>query len=80
MYGCNCLSLAALRKEEFGRLKEMEEEKSSHEHRKDDSPDRDIEISPAPVVSFGATRRSRDVTRVEVRITSVIGEESPSNE
>ena len=80
MHGCNCLSLAALRKEVFGRLKEMEEEESSHKHGKDDSPDRDIEISPTPIVSFGATRRSRDVTRVEFRITSVIGEKSPSND
>ena len=32
MHGCNCLGLAALGKEKLGRLKEMEEEESSHEH------------------------------------------------
>lgn len=72
MNRCNCLSLTTLRKEVFGRLEEMEEEESSHEHRKDDSPNCDIEISPAPVVSFRATWRSRDVTRVEVWTTSII--------
>lgn len=69
---CNCLSLTTLRKEVFGRLEKMEEEKSSQKHDKDDSADRDIEISPAPVVSFRATGRSRNITRVEVRITRII--------
>ena len=76
---CNSLSLTTLRKEVLGRLEEMKEEKSSHKHRKDDGPDRDIEVSPAPVVSLRATWRSRDVTRFEVRTTSIICEETPGN-
>lgn len=72
MNRCNCLSLTTLRQEVFGRFEEMKEEESNHKHRKDDSPNRDVEISPAPVVSFSATWRSRDVTRVEVRTTRII--------
>ena len=58
----------------------MEEEESSYEHRKDDSPNGDIEISPAPVVGFGAARWSRDITRIEVGTTCIIREETPGNE
>ncbi len=57
----------------------MKEEESGQKHYKDDGPDGDIEISPAPVLSFSATWRSRDVTRVEVWTTRIICEEAPGN-
>ena len=77
---CNCLGLTTLREEELGGLEEMEEEKSSHKHQEDNSPNGNIEISPAPVISFGAAWWSRDVTRGEVCITRIICEEAPGNE
>ena len=77
---CNCLGLTTLREEELGGLEEMEEEESSHKHQEDNSPNGNIEISPAPVISFGAAWWSRDVTRGEVRITRIICEEAPGNE
>lgn len=80
MNRCNCLSLTTLRKEVFGRFEEMEKEESSHKHGEDDSPNRKIEISPTPIVSFGATWRSRDVTRLKVRTTRIIREEAPGND
>ncbi len=80
MNRCNCFSLTTLRKEIFGRLEEMEEKESSQKHRKDDGPDRYIEISPAPIVSLRATWRSRDGTGFELRTTRIICEEPPGND
>lgn len=79
MNRCNCLCLTTLGKKVFGGLKEMEEEESSHKHQKDHSPDGDIEVSPAPILSFRATWWSRDVTRIEVRVTRIICEKTPGN-
>lgn len=80
MNRCNCLGLMTLGKEVLGRLEEMEEEESSHKHQKYHSPNSDIEISPAPIVSFRAAWWSRDVTRIEVRVTRIIREKTPGNE
>ena len=77
---CNCLCLTTFRKEVFGRLEEMEEEESSYKHQENNSTDGDIKISPAPIVSFRAAWRSRDVARVEVRITRIVSEKTPGNE
>ena len=77
---CNRFSLAALREKVLGRLEEVKEEKSSYEHQENESPNGDIEISPAPVVSLRAAWWSRDVTRVEVCITRIFREETPGNE
>ena len=77
---CNCLGLTTLGEEELWGLEEMEEEKSSHKHQEDNGPNGNVEISPAPVISFRAAWWSRDVTRGEVCITRIIREEPPGNE
>ena len=77
---CNCLGLTTFREKELGGLEEMEEEKSSHKHQEDNSPNGNVEISPAPIISFRAARWSRDVTRGKVCITGIMREETPGNE
>ena len=59
----------------------MKEKKTGYKHQKDNCANSDVEVSPTPIIGFGAARRSGDVTGLERRFTGifVVSEESPGN-
>ena len=75
----DCLCLTTPGEEILGRLKKMEKEEACYKHRKYYCTNGDIEVSPAPILSFVAAcyTWSSDIAREERGVAFIVGKETP---